>query len=77
MLPPVGERIRDAMAPFLREFQPQSLCLGGQITKSGPLFLGPLQALCQEQGVNLHITADTSQKAIQGLSVLGQEILTT
>ena len=70
-----GERIRDAMAPFLREFQPQCLCLGGQITKSGPLFLGPLRALCQEQGVNLHITADTSQKAIQGLSRLSLDVI--
>jgi glucokinase len=66
-----GERLRDALLPFLRDFRPDCLCLGGQITRSAALFLAPLQDACGALGTRLHVAADTSQTALQGLSVLG------
>lgn len=66
-----GGRLRDALLPFLRDFRPDCLCLGGQITKSAALFLAPLQNACGALGTRLHVAADTSQTALQGLSVLG------
>lgn len=66
-----GGRLRDALLPFLRDFRPDCLCLGGQITKSAALFLAPLQDACGALGTRLHVAADTSHTALQGLSVLG------
>lgn len=65
-----GERLKSAVKPFVDSFEPDCLCIGGQITKSAGLFLPPLAAFCEKKGVKLHVTADTSQKALQGLSVL-------
>lgn len=65
-----GQRLREAAAPFLRSFRPDRLCLGGQITRSGHLFLGPLEELCRELGVALRVTSDTSLRTLQGLSRL-------
>lgn len=65
-----GGRLRDALAPFLRDFRPECLCLGGQITRSFAMFGAPLQTLCEESGVALHIAADTSVLAMQGLCTL-------
>lgn len=65
-----GNRLRDALAPFLFSYHPQCLCIGGQITRSADLFLSPLKQLCQENNVLLYVTADTSVKTVQGLSVL-------
>ncbi len=62
-----GLRLRDALLPFLESYGPQVLCLGGQITRSGPLFLGPLQEACHARNISLSVTADTSLRTIQGL----------
>lgn len=63
-----GEQIRDALYPFLTGFGPQILCLGGQITRSADLFLQPLEMCCQELGIRLRITEDTSLRTMQGLT---------
>lgn len=65
-----GQRLRDALAPFLREWRPDCLCLGGQITRSFVFFGGPLDAFCREQSIALHVTADTSLRALQGLCTI-------
>lgn len=65
-----GLRLRDAAAPFLKDFRPDCLCLGGQLTKSAPLFIGPLEDLCREMGARLYVTSDTSRRALQGLTRL-------
>ena len=65
-----GTRLRDALAPFLRAFRPECLCLGGQITRSFSMFGAPLQALCAELDITLHVAADTSVLAMQGLCTL-------
>lgn len=63
-----GARLRDAVAPFLEDFRPEILCLGGQIMKSGDYFLEPLRAQCREKGIRLVVTEDTSLRTMQGLT---------
>lgn len=63
-----GERVRDALEPWLESFRPQTLCAGGQITRSGDLFLPPLEEACRALGVRLYVTEDTSVRALQGLT---------
>lgn len=62
-----GERIRDALLPFLAGFRPEALCLGGQITGSAPLFLEPLETACRARDIRLYVTADTSVSILRGL----------
>ena len=68
-----GRRIRDGLEIFLRDFRPETLCFGGQITRSGALFLPPVEALCRELGIRLYVTEDTSLRALQGLTRLTME----
>lgn len=63
-----GERLRDALTPFLDGFHPEVLCLGGQIVKSGDLFLELLETACLERGICLAVTEDTSARTLQGLT---------
>lgn len=65
-----GERIRDALGPFLSAFRPELVCLGGQITGSAPLFLAPLEAECRSRGVRLRTAGDTSASILRGLPLL-------
>lgn len=65
-----GQRVRQALEPFLRDFAPEVLCLGGQITKSADLFLPPLAARCRDAGIRLYVTQDTSRRVLQGLTCL-------
>ena len=63
-----GERVRDALLPWLESFRPQTLCFGGQITRSGDLFLPPVREACRTLGVRVYVTEDTSIRAMQGLT---------
>lgn len=63
-----GERVREALLPWVESFQPQVLCFGGQITRSASLFLPPMDDACRPLGVRLYVTADTSFRALQGLT---------
>ena len=65
-----GERLAEALLPFFDAFQPDVLCLGGQITGSAPLFLVPLEAACRVREIRLCITKDTSVSTLRGLTVL-------
>lgn len=65
-----GTRLADALAPFLQAYRPQCLCLGGQITRSFAFFGGPLARCCAGLDVSLHVTADTSVRALQGLCTI-------
>ena len=65
-----GTRLHDALEPFLRGYRPECLCLGGQITRSFAMFGTPLQELCRELGITVHVAADTSVLAMQGLCTL-------
>ena len=61
-----GQLLAQALAPVVEAFQPELLCLGGQVTASGALFLGHLQSACETRGVRLACTQETSLRAMQG-----------
>lgn len=63
-----GSRVWDALTPFLERFHPEMLCMGGQITRSGNLFLAPLEGYCHAAGIRLAVTEDTSLRTLQGLT---------
>ena len=65
-----GERLCGALTPFIDSFKPTVLCIGGQITKSGERFLPPLREYCKSAGCRLYISAETSEKAILGASLM-------
>lgn len=65
-----GARLAEALAPFLQAYRPQCLCLGGQITRSFAFFGGPLAECCAGLEISLHVTADTSVRALQGLCTI-------
>lgn len=62
-----GERLRDALTPFLEGFQPEILTLGGQIMRSGEYFLDALESECARRGIRVSVTLDTSLRTMQGL----------
>ena len=66
-----GEMIAEALVPILDRFLPEVCCLGGQVTASSSLFLGPLQQACLARNVELFCTQDTSLRAMQG-ALLGE-----
>lgn len=63
-----GVLLRDALSPQIEAFNPDMICLGGQIMRSALLFLSPLEALCNEKNVKLSVTQDTSMRTMQGLT---------
>ncbi len=68
-----GKDVCDALAPFLKEFQPDTLVLGGQISKSFGRFGAELTELCRAQNIKIEVCPNTSQSIVKGLlSVLAQ-----
>lgn len=65
-----GERIAEALTPFVDGFRPETVCFGGQITRSGEFFLSPMASLCRARQIHLYVTPDTSARALQGLTRL-------
>lgn len=63
-----GERVQEVLLPWVERFRPQTLCFGGQITRSGALFLPPMAEACRARGIRMYTTADTSLRALQGLT---------
>ena len=63
-----GVLLRDALSTQIEAFNPDMICLGGQIMRSAPLFLSPLEALCNEKNIKLSVTQDTSMRTMQGLT---------
>lgn len=63
-----GCRVREALQPFLEAFRPEMVCFGGQITRSAPLFLPPVENYCRAAGIRVAVTEDTSLRTLQGLT---------
>lgn len=64
-----GERFALAITGFLDQFNPTTLVIGGQISKSYPLFAPSFLARIQKQHPNLEIrlSADTSMSTLVGV----------
>lgn len=65
-----GDLLVEALLPFLQNFAPETLCLGGQIMASEALFLPALRRVCQTLGIPVYLTENTSLRAMQGLLLL-------
>lgn len=62
-----GQVVCEALAPFLRSFRPDTLVLGGQISKSYRRFGRALDELCRELGIRIAVSRDTSESVLKGL----------
>lgn len=62
-----GDHLCQALKPFLADYQPNCLCIGGQVTKSIAMFGRELEKYCLAHEIHLHVTANTSEKTIQGI----------
>ena len=62
-----GENIALALLPFIDEFKPNAVVLGGQISKSFEYFGKELKTECEKRDVKIYKEYDTSLLAMQGL----------
>lgn len=62
-----GSLLCYAAEPFITDFKPDAMSLGGQVTKSFSLFGKQLEELCSRHNVSLKITQETSISAFKGL----------
>lgn len=67
-----GAMIGEMLAPFVRSFRPEAVVIGGQIVKSGELFLGSTEAALARAGLDVAIesSAETSLSTFAGVSRL-------
>ena len=62
-----GKWLREAMLPFIESFHPDTLVLGGQLSKSFPHFGEELGEECEKRRISIYLTQDTSKRALEGL----------
>lgn len=62
-----GEILRDALTPFLNEFKPQAVVMGGQISKSFCYFGQAFRMECGKRNIRVCTEPETSLRAMQGL----------
>lgn len=63
-----GQRLKEAVVPYIQSFGPQILCIGGQITKSFPLFATYLSDDCRQNDIRCYINNDKAQSILQGMT---------
>ena len=69
-----GILMAEALEPFIRDFGPDELLLGGQIMKSWRYFSGNLEKLCSKYQVKIKVETDSSKAVYRGLAkALGRE----
>lgn len=62
-----GMNMLEAFTKIIDQFSPDYFVLGGAIMKSSIYFIEPLVKFCNEREILLHISKETSLRAIQGL----------
>lgn len=65
-----GIDVRDALRPFLDDFQPECLVLGGNITRSFRFFGNFVSDYCREKDIKVRTSPETSRYALMGLLYL-------
>ncbi len=65
-----GERIGEMLIPYVRDFRPEAVVIGGQIVGSKELFLDGTRVAFQEDPVAIEITDETSISTFIGVSRL-------
>ena len=64
-----GTWVLAAIEPFLLQFVPDGLVLGGQIVKSYPFFGEELDRYCGKRQISVYLSQDTSRRTMEGLYV--------
>jgi Transcriptional regulator/sugar kinase len=68
-----GKDVCEALRPFIKSFKPDTLVLGGQISKSFFRFSKALEELCDERNIKIAVSHNTSESIMKGLwSVLAE-----
>lgn len=68
-----GNDVCEALEPFLKSFRPDTLVLGGQISKSFCRFGRALEELCDDLNIKIAVNCNTSESILKGLrSVLAE-----
>ena len=65
-----GENLNAAFLPLLRSFRANTFVIGGNISRSGSLFLSRLKAECEKRDIRIIIEEDTSELIMEGLTGL-------
>lgn len=62
-----GGWLREAVLPFMENFRPDTIVLGGRLSGSFSYFGAELTGECEKRGIAIHLTQDTSKRALEGL----------
>ena len=65
-----GRMLAEALPPYARKFGADAVFVGGQVAKSGDLFLDGLAGVLRESGIELKRSADSSLSAMQAVPLL-------
>ena len=64
-----GEDLKRCMIPFLDEFRPNAVVMGGQISKSFAYFGQKFQMECDDRNIKVYLEFETSIRAMQGIFI--------
>lgn len=70
-----GNRIQEAVSPFLESFSPDCFVFGGQISKSFPYFSKSFLPFCKEKNIYVYHSTQTSLRTLQGLSLMTDHVM--
>lgn len=62
-----GLRLGNVLLPWLREFSPDLLVLGGRISMASSLFLPVLERALQDEGLNIHILLEPNTEMLAAM----------
>lgn len=64
-----GERLKEAVMPFIDAFNPDAVTFGGQISGSFQFFGKSFEKVCRKRNIDIYLEKDTSVRTMQGLYV--------
>lgn len=62
-----GKDLADALIPYLDDFRPDAVVLGGQISGSFCYFGSEFERQCKKRKIKVYLEPETSLRAVQGL----------
>ena len=62
-----GRDLAEAVKPFLEQFEPEIIVLGGQISAGFTFFGSELRDLCEKKHIKAEVTENTSSSIMKGL----------
>lgn len=62
-----GDDVRNALEPIIKQFKPDVLIIGGQISKSFKFFGDELKEMCKASGIKIKLSKGLSDSVFNGL----------